>query len=339
MIRLSCDNLLVVNASGEEETLDSDAVLLRLERAFAAHGIRERWMAEHLVLLLEDAVRERHACGRQVSEDDITGMLRSMLTVSGYEDVAVSYLRLLNAPDEAGGDDGAAVSEAHVEAKDESWLGNLREWDVLSVEELLEKTLPASSEQRAGLAKDCLDALARLGFSNATEVFVCELAFHLLHSPKTAAAPCLAEQPDGRCRFIPADAWLDVVESEKVRLLMKCGILTPLPVSDIFPAARARLCMTESLVDDLDEGIGKMLFAENSLCMTCECAVQLLNEMRKRIADIWPRFESPAMQLTVALAQKPASINGHKGGAERLLKERIARFIGKLEPAVRLAWK
>lgn len=245
-----------------------------LLEAFRSSGIHEEWLAEHLILTLEERVRSCNAADTAISETDIEGMLLNVLRATGYGEVAGRFQRQTH-PDEV------------------ELSGALCAWTEANLVPLLRRGLPLAETQLTQLAGDCLQALQKLEFTAVSEAFVRELAVHLLHYRR--------EEPSGPAMLpintpagIPATVWVDLAGPDS-RELIAGGILRPLPSSDIFPVARVEIRL--AALCNQPDFCATELFWQERLPVISRESVKLLEAMRGQISRCWPRITAPSVHL------------------------------------------
>jgi hypothetical protein len=275
MIQFGAASLFVIDASGNEQSYDLDALQDRLSVAFQQQGIQESWLAENLVLTLEEKIRSSNENGVRLSEQELEQILVNVLVATGYREVATEYLR---------------INLREVMLLPEGMRG----WDVESLRRMLASSLPLSYGQLEDLSRDSLRALQRLGFGEVSETFMRELAIHVLHYRKTSEELKQLRPAARKTQFITADAWLDVA-SEKARELIEQQILLPLPLSDIFPAARVEFNL-QAFACWKGEWSPELALLPALPELSLE-VVALLGRMRKYIIQNWPRISNPSAHL------------------------------------------
>lgn len=275
MIQFGTANLFVVDASGIEQSYDLDALRERLMAAFQKHGIHENWLAENLVLTIEEKIRSSNESGTRLTDEALEQVLMNVLIATGYQEVATEYLRL---------------NQREVIFLPEG----MRSWDVEAVRRMLNSSLPLSYSQLEEVSNDSLKALQRLGFAEVSETFMRELAIHVLHYRKTSETPEQSPPAARKTRFITADAWLDVA-NEKALELIERRILSPLPLSDIFPTARVEFSL-QAVAKWKGEWSPELALLPALTEISLEI-VALLRQMREYIMHNWPRISAPQAHL------------------------------------------
>ncbi len=275
MIQFGSANLLVEGAGGQAQEYDLEALQERLRSAFQLHGIHEDWLAENLVLSMEEKIRGSNSSGRRLQEEELEQMLLNVLLATGYAEVANEYLRL---------------SQRELLVRPEG----MRSWSLADLQAMLGASLPIAGAQVSSLAQECLKALQKLGFDQVSDTFVRELAVHLLHF-RAQGAMRTAERPaERKTQFIGAEAWQRLAGPRASELIER-RILQPMPLSDIFPTARLQFCLRE-----LARWQGGWSAELNLLPALPELALEiltLLDDMRGYIRENWPRISEPGTHL------------------------------------------
>ena len=95
MIHLPDASLIISGPSGILQSFDSEGLRATLFQAFSSQGIHEDWIIDHFLLSIEEKIRLTNDQGIvHLSEQDIHGFVDTLLTASGYSDVAREYIRL-----------------------------------------------------------------------------------------------------------------------------------------------------------------------------------------------------------------------------------------------------
>ena len=275
MIQFGTASLFILDAADNEHFYDLEALRDRLSIAFQQQGIQETWLAENLVLTIEEKIRSSNESGERLTEEVIEQILVNVLIATGYREVATEYLRL-------------SLREIVLLPQ------GMRSWDVESVQQMLSSSLPLSYRQLEEVSRDCLKALHRLGFSEVSEAFLRELAIHVLHYRKTPEEVAQQRPATRKTQFIPAEAWLEVA-SDQARELIEQQILLPLPLSDIFPVARLEFRLHAFALWKGD--LGSELTLLPALPEISNEILVLLERMRGYIMQNWPRINNPSAHL------------------------------------------
>ncbi|HPY91364.1 MAG TPA: hypothetical protein PLT23_11595 [Lentisphaeria bacterium] len=323
MILLASGNLLVASPGGPLHSLDLERLTADLREAFQAQGLASDWIADHLVLTLEEKLRTR-GHGEPVSEAVMHESLAAMLSAVGYGEVAAEYGRRHQVDPLAGR------------------RRELHDWSAAGIRALLDRTLPLTPGQSLRLTEQCVAVLRQLGFQEVSDTFVCELAVHLLHRgdggfsdpftgapqrqdaaapmPGTTPAQNAAEQSQTPL-FLPTKIKADQVDSF-TRTLLETNVLRILPVSRLFP----RLGVSVSLValgETLTGGWQSPLTIMTALGRVAPSILALLAQMRQEYAAVLAGFlEAPCHLVFPGFAMYLAQGLGPMSRRERALLAR-----------------
>ncbi len=321
MILLASSNFLVTGPGGQAQSLDFERLAADLRAAFRAHGTGSDWIAEHIVLTLEEKLRSR-GDGQPVTEAGAHQLLTAMLAAIGYGEVAAEYGRRHQVDPLSG-----HRRELHV-------------WTADGMRELLDRTLPLTTGQSERLARRCAAVLRQLGFQEVTDTFVCELAVHLLHRGEETApaasgrpffsSPLLpgeaeplavrpesvgADDPPGSAGasaspgsqaepsppppalLLPEVVWLDRVD-DLTRSLLATRVLRPLPVSRLFPRLGLAVSLP-ALGETLTGGWPSPLTILTALGRISPPALTLLALMRQEYAAALTAFQDAPCRLVL----------------------------------------
>lgn len=92
MIRLYSENLLIHDsADGALVSLDIGQLRQRLDEAFASCSLCETWIADNLIEVLRRRIVQCKDDGLVISTDDIDRCLQTVLTDTGFRDVALAF--------------------------------------------------------------------------------------------------------------------------------------------------------------------------------------------------------------------------------------------------------
>ncbi|HOG50852.1 MAG TPA: hypothetical protein PKY10_09695 [Lentisphaeria bacterium] len=316
MILLASGNLLVAGPGGPLHSLDFERLTADLREVLRAQGLASDWIADHLVLTLEEKLRAR-SDGEPVSEAMMHESLAAMLSAVGYSEVAAEYGRRHQVNPLAGR------------------RRELHDWSAAGVRALLDRSLPLTPGQSLRLTEQCVAVLRQLGFQEVSDTFICELAVHLLHrgdgggfsEPLTGApqrqnapAPEVAGQSQAPL-FLPSLIKADQVDSF-TRTLLETNVLRILPVSRLFP----RLGVSVSLValgETLTGGWQSPLTIMTALGRVAPSILALLAQMRQEYAAVLAGFlEAPCHLVFPGFASYLAQGLGPMPRRERALLAR-----------------
>lgn len=226
MIELYSHNLLVLE-NGQRTSLSADDIRRDLLACSTAVGIREPWLADHLVLAVEEFVLSR-AEETPVWRHELDQLLIRLLVQAGYADVAAEYAKRRRVPPLAGG----------VGTTD---LGMPELWTPVRVAAVLEKHFPLLGNDLATVCSRVTGKLGLLGFSGVTDRLILELGSlvlreqteHLPHE-RIATDPWLISPADcgGILRGIEPDERRQAIYSLR-------------PISRLLPAVSLTLHMNQ----------------------------------------------------------------------------------------------
>ena len=324
MILLASGNMLVAGPGGQPQSLDFERLTADLREAFRTQGLASDWIADHIVLTLEEKLRSR-GHGEPVSEAVTHELLAAMLAAVGYGEVAAEYGRRHQVDPLSGR------------------RRELHDWTAAGVRALLDRTLPLTSGQSLRLTEQCAAALRQLGFLEVSDTFICELAVHLLHrgdgagfaepfvgSPQLQAAtapPAGAMSLGGRGGksqapvLLPERLWTDRVDSF-TRTLLETQVLRPLPVSRLFPRLGLAVSLA-ALGETLTGGWPSPLTIMTALGRVAPPILTLLGQMRQEYAVALAAFqEAPCHLVFPGFASYLAQGLGPMARRERALLAR-----------------
>ncbi len=275
MIKLASHHALVVDRDGRKHSFDFDAVLLDLVRCFQACGVRDSWPADNIALIVEEHMEQRRQAGEPpVKEADLDTLVSSVLTASGFSDVAAEYGKLRQL-------EQSVVSPP------------VTPWDSARLARLISRSLPLSGHA-------CIDATARvraaldvLGLDGASDELIRQLAIHLL---PVSCAPDPVEKAQPPWSMNP-DTWRFEL-SPTLRRLLHSGSVKLFPVSQALPRVRAELnlvCVAEAIGDSpLTE-----LVLLPGLRSTVKSLRELLRAVRSDVVERWPHAAHHPAHLIV----------------------------------------
>ena len=222
MIKLYSRHALEHPQTGSELNFDLDGMRRDLEAAFAASGITETWMAEHILLTLAE---QSHDQTPDTDDDDksstaatdtaVDFLVNRMLVDAGYPDVAQAFARLRNLP----------LPTLDLDAKP---------WSAARVSNLIRATMPLSESARKRLVPQVLHKLEALGFHPVGDELIRELGEHVLAS-LAKAERSQHEAPSG---WLAAPGYWGGSFPDETGELIAANILKIFPGSDLFPAPR-----------------------------------------------------------------------------------------------------
>ncbi|MFA6815408.1 MAG: hypothetical protein WCS73_03850 [Lentisphaeria bacterium] len=323
MIQWSSENLLIEDASGAYVSYDVERLRKELEKSFAAQGITESWMVEHLVLTMEEMIRSSNEKGEHLLEEDVPKILGNILLAAGYGEVASEYLRLY-------------------EEFEFFKPGELQKWTANEMREYLCHSFPLTDSQLMHLSEECVATIQTLGFSSVSATFLRELAVHLLHyqrfsenkeskfKSKTEGFTASCSMPRKpyirQMEFITTDSWIGLVNAPG-RALIEKKIICPLPLSDLFP--KARLEFQVYRCEEILGGWNAELILLSRLPKIFQDTKDVLDCMRDHISRTWPKIDDPSGHIIFPAFEKFFSTE-HLGGN----KKRCQKFREEVETLV-----
>jgi hypothetical protein len=231
MIKLYSKRLLISRLEGGKQPFDAERLQHDLQLSFAAVGVQENWLAEHLIIAVEDQLAEQSALlGTEQSEEDIERLLIKILKDTGYPDVAADFAKRR----------GKSGSEAV----------NLKRlpWTQQRIRQLLQHELDMSPNGTALLAEAVLGKLAALQMPLVSDKLILQIAEHILAELASEQRQNTDEQQTGGW-LMPAGYWSAFFAGDTASLLA-AGVLQVHPVSSLFPVVRVSVD-SKQLADSL----------------------------------------------------------------------------------------
>ena len=220
MIEIYSSNLLIIE-NGQRTTLGVEELCRDLVACAQAVGVNEPWLAEHLVLAVEEFVAAR-AGQEPVTRTEIDQLLARLLVHSGYSDVAEEFARRRRLLPIAVAEPGTREPEP---------------WNSERIATLLRRHFPLANGNLAQACSRVAGKLALLGFAQVTDRLVIEVAGLVLRAGDAAGErgslasnPWLVSPDD--CRGIVLGIESDVRRQEVYGLR---------PVSRLLPAVHVTL--------------------------------------------------------------------------------------------------
>ncbi len=293
MIKSTEQNIrLADQADGATQHLDVEELRERLAEAFQTCGIRESWVPDDLLDVLERRLRENGGAAASLLDcNEIYRMLVESLNATGFADVANAFLKQEESP----ADDESAAR---------------RPWSQEDLRGLLAETpwAPMEDTARAQLAHAAAEALARLAIPGGTtaqlalevarNLMAAEEAGGAMHGDSAAAVgmeAAGAPRPLGcRPRYIAADQWA-LTASAQLQELMRLRILRPCPASDILPVAVVECNLVR--IFDLAQPPRQEDELVALLASLCNEVKSLLAQMHARMAQCWPAQQTAGSRL------------------------------------------
>ena len=219
MISVSSGHLLI--RDGEiRRTFNPEDLRAALLEACRDTGFEEEWLADHLVLAVEEHLAHcRHQGAPLPTRADIDTLVVKILVDAGYADVGARYSQ-----------NRTALPQLQDETRDT--------WTPVRVQTVLQETLPLTPEQLAVAADHTVQALRSLGFGAVGDELIRQLAVHGLMQN---ARPDETEPGDADTMWLlTADDLARRTDPETAAFLQSRAV-TVFPVSHVLPAARIRL--------------------------------------------------------------------------------------------------
>lgn len=293
MIQIASENLLIIADDGSTVSFDEDNWRAGLRAAFHRQGIHEDWMAEHLVLCLEEKIRLVNAeNGQPPRQDELVKLLMNMLTASGYGEVGREFLK-------------CQEKDLPLPA------GDFISWSVEQAAEYLQRNLPLAAGEGEKLAEACLQGLERCGLPGCSGAFLQEMAVLLLHSTKLPEMKKTAEKPEPereeqlhwQTEYIAPDFWREHFQNRSdFSEMLSRNILRAMPLSDIFPVVRLEMNLDK--LASYRGGWQSELSLLPSLPEVLLTAGLMLAEMKKEVGKKWPLYGNPGRHLILTGFQK-----------------------------------
>lgn len=261
-------------SSGALVGMDLDDLLEELRSAFRGCAIHEEWMAENLLGVLRERLRQDGEEGVCVTSQDVRRMLIGVLRASGFSDVAEEFVSL--------------APKASSSPESEEFSNELRAWTAESLEAFLRSQPEIPSEQIPELLRRLPSMLSGAGFSEASESLVLEISRHLVHFQSGDGLSASSVEMNSPVRYITQDSWNLPVDGAGRELLDR-HIVVLQPVSDILPVAvvQCHLLRLFDAVEEspMDEGgfLGRMVGVSAFLQ---QCLVLMRGQMAKQWPDV-----------------------------------------------------
>ena len=264
MIHVATYKLQIADENGSPAELDIGGLERQIAEAFRKLGFHDVWMAEELSLMLVERINASDA--NLLNRKDVDSLVSSMLTASGYADVAREYQ--------------AACGQAPFDEE----RREMKPWRE-AIDGILRRSLPITETQLARVSTRCAKVLESAGLELASEKFLVSLAIHLLVN--NSESDMAARLPESN------KPWQECL-SELSRKKLEQGILRPLPVSQIFP--RARLAVKMSAIGDEQADNWVSVFSVCHLLQElAPCMLEILKMWRHELAEKHPlQADSPS---------------------------------------------
>ena len=265
MIHVATYKLQIADEKGVPAELDIGALERQIADAFRKLGFQDVWMAEELSLMLVERISGSDA--NLLNRKEVDALVSSMLTASGYADVAREYQAVRGQ---------APFDEERREMK--PWRD--------TIGSILRKALPITEAQLAKVSARCSVVLENAGMELVSEKFLVSLAIHLLVNNSEVDAVS-RELDKGR-------PWRECL-GELSRQKLEQGILRPLPVSQLFPRARIAVKMSAIGKEQIGGNWISVFSVCNLLNELAPCMLEILTVWRRELAEKHPlQADSPS---------------------------------------------
>ncbi len=283
MINLYSQNILVTAPDGTDATFDLEKLQHDLLRSFAAAGVHEKWLPEHIAAVVEEQL---HQESQKLTGPQVDKLIVKLLIDAGYPDVSAQFAGL------RGVAEPGSTSLCRTA------------WQAERVRELLHAQLPISQSAARELAGQVLQKLGLLAFPKVTDELIKQLGQHVLEDQAKVLRDGITHQPAGRTAsgwLMPPGYWEAFFNDDTARLLSQ-RILLIYPVSRLFPTVRITLD-TLQLARQLAGGreLTELAFTPHlrSSIQVARHAVELLREHTVQLAPDAAR--QPAYLLVAGL--------------------------------------
>ena len=316
MILIPEQALFVVGEGGQRESYDFAGLCTDLRKAFECNGVRDSWLVDQFTLTVEERLRGESP----MTEHEIDGLLASVLTATGYGDVASTF------------------TEIRGEKPLDALRAELYPWDTMRIQEVLRRQLPLSPCQQAALMERCADELVKLNFTAVSDTFIRELAIHLLHAEGTEKT----EIPQSRTEV--KQDWAALCDG-KTRNYLERHVLAAYPVAPLFPRPRIAFDLAEYCRDFADDWRSELALCAR-LPDAAQCVLRLLAIMRDAILAEHPNFTDcpahvviPHYQEFVENFTDGVPLRQRRGFDKRLRKALTANFVGRTDFEVMVSYR
>lgn len=266
MILIPEQPIIVQNSIGQSCSFDMHKLNEDLAASFKLHGVNDRWLVDQFALTVEEKLRSEAAQTATMSENDIDTLMASLLTASGYSDVANSFTELR-------GRDPMR-----------RFLAELSPWDEGRIINVLSKRLPLNTQQVHKILPSCRDALLHLRMTHVSDTFIVELAIHLLHVASQDSTP--DQIVPKRVRTL---AEMRLTCPDYTRELLDSKVIWAYPVAPLFPCAQVTFNF-EAFCEHCTHGWPTELAFSTEFAPVASAILDLLREYRHDIAIVSPNF-------------------------------------------------
>jgi hypothetical protein len=312
MIKLHSRHCLVTAADGSVRSLDVEAVRRHLQHSFQACGMREDWSADHIALVIEEHASSRSGPEQPpLAEPDLHGMICTLLSASGFEDVSREY---------------RARVPASAEPPDPD---PFRPWDRARIEAGLQQVIPLDEDERAGIVARTEAALTALRLPLVRTELIRALGCHFMQD---SAIGNSSPPPDSPW-LLPPGGWPlgDVADAER---LVRLGALRLLPVSRFLPRVRLELDLLRLVAVSGTPPLTEIVYLP-ALARCLDCIGALLTQVRRVVSPLLSPPRSPAAHLVVCGTEAAVSeiVPARSARAGKALQGEILGLIESRLPA------
>ncbi len=221
MIKPAAGNLLLRDGDGLRSFHARD-LHDRIARCCRDTGMRDPWVAGHIVAFIEDYLQYLQQNGDALpSTTELDRMVAQVLVDAGYPEVAAEFVQDSGLAPFLGGDTPRGP------------------WDRARIEQVLRRNLPLHPPALQRLTELTADRLERLGIEAVADSLIVQVARHI--APSVAAAITGRPAPEeGSPWLLRPDRWKDELPPAAAPFV-HCGALEIKPVSRLLPAPRLRL--------------------------------------------------------------------------------------------------
>ena len=315
MILIPEQALFVLGEGGQRQSYDFAGLCADLRAAFEQNGVRDSWLVDQFTLTVEERLRGQSP----MTEGEIDTLLSSVLTASGYGDVASTFTKLR-------GRNPLSALEAE-----------LHPWNEERLNAVLRLHLPLSPMQLDMLSSRCAETLTELRFHDVSDTFIRELGIHLLHGGAVA-------EPSSKTTEQPKNEWLALCD-EKTRDMVERHVLSVYPIAPLFPRARIAFDLQAYSM-----GMPSEWKSELALCSklpeAAACGLSLLTAIRCTIMAGQTDFRDcpshvviPRYQAFLENFEAEATLRGRRGFDKRLRKALTANFVGRTDFEVMVSYR
>ncbi|MBR6058262.1 MAG: hypothetical protein IKP58_08865 [Victivallales bacterium] len=316
MILIPEQVLFVLGEGGQRESYDFAGLCADLRKAFERNGVRDAWLVDQFTLTVEERLRGESP----MTESEIDGLLSSVLTATGYGDVAATF------------------TEIRGEKPLDVLRAELHPWDETRIRDILRRQLPLSPRQQETLTERCSEVLEKLCFTAVSDTFVRELAIHLLYSDSTEKAERASKKTEAK------HDWAALCD-EKTRSYLERRVLVAYPVAPLFPRPRIAFNLTEYCRDSEEDWRSELALCAK-LPDAAHCALRLLTVMRNDILTAHPDFTDcpghvviPHFQEFVDNFADGVPLRQRRGFGKRLRKALAANLAGHTDFEVMVSYR